>query len=318
MSKTTRRLGRGLDSLISNLRNEPSARSSTIPLKPGEPEKLANPEAVEIGKDIAPAPFEIPLDRIAPNPFQPRASIDDSEIGSLAASISQHGLLQPITVRQHGTKFQIIAGERRWRAAKKAGLTAVPVSVRQATDEQMLELALVENLQREDLNAIDRAKAYRQFCREFSLSTEEVAERLGEDRSTVANYIRLLELEAEIQEFIASGILTMGHARSLLGVSDPKRRLSLAKASIDRGLSVRAMEELVRLEKQDPAGQRAVSATKLRSPHFKDLETQFERSVKTKVTIHEGRRKNRGRIVIEYYSLDDFDRIAGLLGVETG
>jgi ParB family chromosome partitioning protein len=183
----------------------------------------------------------------------------------------------------------------------------------------MLELALVENLQREDLNAIDRAEAYRGLCTKFDLKPEQVAERVGEDRTTVVNYMRLLELSKPIRRLVAQGRLGMGHARCLLGIKDEDRRERLAGSASQNELSVRALEEIVRREKTrtGEAAEAASQRTQLRSAHLTDLESKFEQAVKTKVTIHEGRGKGTGRITIEYYSLDDFDRIAALLGVAT-
>jgi ParB family chromosome partitioning protein len=269
---------------------------------------------------------------LSANPFQPRDAIIDDDIVSIAESIRRHGLLQPISVRAVGGRYQIIAGERRWRAAKSIGMTHVPVIVRQATDEQMLELALIENLQREDLNAMDRARAYRQFCTQFGLRPEEVADRLGEDRSTVLNYLRLLELAEPIRAMVAGGKLTMGHARCLLGEGNEIHRLRLAEAIVANELSVRATEEIVRRGKAYlgasattmtlPGGDALLKSSgtqrgRLRSAHLQDLEQRFERAVKTKVTIHEGRKRGSGRITIEYYTLDDFDRVASLLGVKS-
>jgi ParB family chromosome partitioning protein len=235
----------------------------------------------------------------------------------LANSLKQSGLLQPITARPNGGRLEIIAGERRWRAAKKLGWTEIPVLVREATDEQMIELALIENIQREDLNAIDRASAYRQFCDRFSLSAEEVGRRLGEDRTTVTNYLRLLELPRPVRLLVAGGKLGMGHARCIAGVKDEDRQLQLADAVVQNALSVRALEEIIRREKarsSQPQDQGAV-ATRGPSPHVRDIQKRFEQAVKTKVSIHEGRRAGTGRITIQYYSLDDFERIASQLGV---
>ncbi len=183
----------------------------------------------------------------------------------------------------------------------------------------MLELALIENLQREDLNAIDRAKAYRRFCTRFNLKPEDLAERLGEDRTTVVNYMRLLELGESVQQLVASDKLGMGHARCLLGLSNGAQRERLAATAAEHEWSVRALEEIVRREKtRSEESQPAEKSAEARqaSPHLRDLQQRFERAVKTKVTIREGRRRGSGRIVIEYYSLDDFDRIAEMLGVE--
>jgi len=341
MSKMARRLGRGLDSLVSNLRSDPEPpHPNETPLRPTNivqpgPEEVPNPTDAAVGSAASLTRADnaaiVATGELIPNPFQPRDGISDDDIVTIADSIRRHGLLQPISVRKAGSgRYQIIAGERRWRAAKSIGMTHVPVIVRRATDEQMLELALIENLQREDLNAIDRARAYRQFCTHFGLRTEEVADRLGEDRSTVQNYLRLLDLADPIQAMVASGKLTMGHGRCLLGEANEVHRLRLAEMIVARDLSVRAAEEIVRQEKVylaesatgvAPAGADALlksSGTqrgRLRSAHLQDLEQRFERAVKTKVSIHEGRKRGSGRITIEYYTLDDFDRIAGKLGV---
>jgi ParB family chromosome partitioning protein len=196
-------------------------------------------------------------------------------------------------------------------------MTHIPAIVREATDEQMLEFALIENIQREDLNAIERAKAYREFCTRFGLRPEEVASRLGEDRTTVVNYLRLLDLPEVIQSMVADHRLSMGHARCLLGIAEGGRRQRLAETVVANELSVRALEEIVRREKTREAGEQRDEAQKPvpRSAHLRDVQRRFEEAVKTKVTIREGKRKGTGRIVIEFYSLDDFDRIAAMMGV---
>ncbi len=312
MSKSGRRLGRGLDSLVSNLRTTATLDQETVKTRPldGDAE-IYGPE----GTSVEAATLRI--DAVNPNPFQPRDITSDDSVLSMARSIKHSGILQPITVRRISGRYQLIAGIRRWRAAKQLGMTHIPVIIREASDEQMLELALIENIQREDLNPIDRARAYRQFCTRFELRPEEVAARLGEDRTTVVNYLRLLELRDSIQRLVAEGKISMGHARCLLGVNDEAQRLRLAESAAQNELSVRALEEIVRREKTRERGGalREVEKTDLRAPHLRDLQQRFEEAIKTKVTIQEGRRKGTGRIVIEYYSLDDFDRIAGALGV---
>jgi ParB family chromosome partitioning protein len=252
------------------------------------------------------------LDSIRPNPFQPRKTFRDEDIAALMTSIKQSGVVQPILVRRVGKQFELIAGERRWRAAKLVGLHEIPAVVRQATDEQMLELALIENLHREDLNPIDRAAAYQQFCHRFGLRPDEVAERVGEDRSTVTNYLRLLELPAEVREMIGSGELSMAHARCLAGVADAGRVRELATAVLRRGLSVRALEGMLRGQKTAAA---RGGGKRIEAAHVRDLQRRFEETLKTKVIIQQRKRKGTGRIVIEYFSFDDFDRIAGLFGV---
>ncbi len=312
MTKRARRLGRGLDSLVSDLtrsdgsladvRAVPGLCESTDHQKPRQP---------------AGSSASLPLDEVVPNPFQPRSNMNDENILSLTESVRRFGVLQPISVRPAGERFEIVAGERRWRAAKGAGLAEVPVVVRDASDEEMLEFALIENLQREDLNAIDRAKAYSELCDRFGLRPEDVGLRVAEDRTTVTNYLRLLELPASIQTLVVQDKLTMGHARCLLGVSDPSRQHRLAESVAENELSVRALEEIVRREKTRRGGASAGISPRdrMRSAHVVDLEHRFEETLKTKVTIHEGRKKDTGRVVIEYFSLDDFDRIARKLGV---
>lgn len=309
MAKPTRRLGRGLDSLVSNLR---SASSQHGPLT----EELDPAERTTTQNEAPPSirAASLPTGALTPNPQQPRSNAEHGDVLSLARSIEQSGILQPIVVRCVSGRYQIIAGERRWRAARSLGMTHVPVIVRDATDEQMLEFALIENLQREDLNAIDRAKAYRQFCDRFSLKPDQVAARLCEDRTTVANYLRLLELPDPIKELVAAAKLSMGHARCLLGIKENAERLRLAESAVQNELSVRALEEVVRREKRSDRGL-SVETHQERRAHLRDLERRFEEAIKTKVTIKEGKRKSTGRVVIEYYSLDDFDRIAELLGV---
>lgn len=212
--------------------------------------------------------------------------------------------------------FEIIAGERRWRAARQAGLTEVPVVIREADDREMLELALIENLEREDLNPIERAHAYREHTQYFGEHPEVLAERLGEDRTTVVNYLRLLDLSADIQALIASRALGMGHARCLLGVRDEARRGELARAAAAGGLSVRALEELVRRAKaREPGGPAVGTRRDPRSAVLREAERRFEETLRTRVRIREGKRKGSGRLVIDYHDLHEFERIAERLGV---
>lgn len=337
MSKTAKRLGRGLESLVSNLRGgidlpppqEIAAQSLSAPASTSKPEiapgsgippRQTGPVLAETTPTGSSGLVQLPIERLQPNPYQPRVNMDDKALASLVASIRRSGILQPITVRMRDGRHEIIAGERRWTAAKICGLATVPVVLRDADDEQMLELALIENIQREDLNPIDRAKAYKRFCSRFNFKADDLADRLGEDRSTVSNYLRILELSQSIQELVASGRMGMGHGRCLLGIADSRRREALAADCVANDWSVRTLEQMVRSAKSDSGiGEIAASKPTIAkaSPHLRDLQHKFEQAVKTKVTIHEGRRKGSGRIVIEYYSLDDFDRIATALGVDT-
>ena len=312
MSKSAKRLGRGLSSLVSNLVQEtgPDSTEGGAVSTVGS----AEPSDSRSGGVVA---TMVAVEQLGPNPFQPRSSVSAESVSSLAESIQKNGLLQPIAVRSRAGRYEIIAGERRCAAAKSLGMSHVAAIIRGATDEQMLELALIENIQREDLNAIDRAMAYREFCRRFGLKPEEVAERLGEDRTTVVNYLRLLELPVAIRSLVAEGRLSMGHARCLVGIADDARQRQLAESVVQNELSVRALEEIMRREKTREAGAQAAPAEpgRLRSAHLHDVERQFEQALKTKVVIRDGKRKGTGRIIIEYYSLDDFDRIASALGV---
>ena len=338
MAKQTRRLGRGLNALVRDYRGADEAASVTAAEAPAAPDErleqvdaATKPAATEATVAVeekgdggnpatAHTPVGVSVKLIDPNPMQPRHVFEEHDIGELAHSLTQSGMIQPIVLRQRGKRYQIIAGERRFRAAQQLGWAEVPALVREATEEQMLELALIENIQREDLNAIDRATAYREYCDRFDLRPEEVARKLGEDRSTVSNYLRLLELALPIQKKVAAGQLSMGHARSLLGIADLAERERLADSVVANALSVRALEEIVRRRREGAvvpveAGSRPARAGSI-TPHVADLQRRLEESVKSKVLIKEGRRKGSGRIVIQYYSLDDFERIASLLGVE--
>lgn len=316
MNKTNRRLGRGLDSLVTNLRAEVEAVPISTPSTITGGDARASKSPPHDGQAT-----RLPVGSLEPNPFQPRQDFRDEDIQSLARSLQTSGMLQPIVVRYKDGAYEIVAGERRWRAAKSASITHVPVIIRQANDQQMIELALIENIQREDLNPIERARAYRAFCDRFGLSAEQVAERLGEDRSTVANYMRLLELPSDIMDLVAARQLTMGHARCLLGVASNDRRLQLAESAARHELSVRALEDIVRRErvKARPEGTSTKpeqSIDRVQRPHLRELQTRFEQALQTKVTIREGKKRGSGRIVIQYYSLDDFDRVADRLGVQ--
>ena len=200
-----------------------------------------------------PATSEVDIDRLSPNTFQPRTEFDDARLADLAQSIRSNGVIQPIVVHRHGDRFRIIAGERRWRAAQLAGLTRVPVVVREAqSDQALLEMALIENIQREDLNAIEAAHAYRRLAEEFHMTQEDIATAVGKDRATVANFLRLLRLPAEIQAQVSNGALTMGHARALLALPRETDQLHMAHEIIQQGWPVRRTEELVKLYLDPP------------------------------------------------------------------
>ena len=308
MSKAGRRLGKGLDSLISGLSSAPAT-------------SVEEPTQVRASPTSPTVPRTLPVERIQANPFQPRRDIDASDLDALARSIRQSGIVQPIIVRRLGDVFQLIAGERRLRAARLAGLSDVPVVVRDVTDQQMLELALIENIHREDLNPIDRAMAYKQFCEQLNLKSDEAAGRLGEDRSTVANYIRLLSLSDAIKTMVARREISMGHARCLLSISDPRAREHLAFEIIEKQLSVRATEQLVRELRQDdptrPPAQK--NQTKAAPPtHVKALQERLELALQTKVKIEfDGRNRNSGRIAIRFGNVTEFEEILQRMKIES-
>jgi len=304
MSKAPKRLGRGLNSIISI--------SDAIHEPAPEPKES---KAAESSKTI---PLTIKVNRLRPNPSQPRCAMPADNLQALANSIAKTGVIQPIAVRPAGKDiYEIIAGERRWRASQMAGLTEVPVIVREATNEEMLEFALVENIFREDLNAIDRAIAYKRYCDEYDLTTEQVAERLGEDRSTVANYLRLLDLPSEVKSWVSEGKLSMGHARCVLSLSSAQDRIEAAKTAMKKDLSVRSLEKLVRdlLASGIPAIRESKGERPAKRPLIRQLEETFVQQLGTKVEITESHRKGKGKIVIHYGSLDDFDRISERLGI---
>jgi len=300
MQKNQKRLGRGLSSLISFAEG---------------PDMEAAQAAAETGRASV---MMVNAGHIRPNPFQPRKQTAPNQLEALAQSIRKTGVLQPVILRQRGEElYEIVAGDRRWRAAQMAGLGEIPAVIRDASEQEMLEIALVENIFREDLNPIDRAGAYRRYCDEFNLSAEEVANRLGEDRTTVTNYLRLLELPIEVKEWVAGGRLSMGHARCLLGLRSATELIRTAKEAMAKELSVRAVERLVRerIDARSAGSKLAAGGRESKRPQIRSLEQAFMQALGTKVEIHESRRTGRGRIVIHYFTLDDFDRIGERLGL---
>ncbi len=256
--------------------------------------------------------FKVEIDRIVPNPLQPRRSFDEAKIDELAASVRDQGVIQPILVRRVGEGYELIAGERRLRAARKAGLTEVPVVVREAGSGETLELALVENLQREDLNPMEEASAYQRLQEEFDLTQEEIARRVGKGRPTIANSVRLLLLPREVQQLVASGKLPAGHARALLGLEGETMILAAAREVVGKGLSTRDAERLVARLKS--GGRRRRKTAPLSDPDLRALVERLQRSLGTKVRLLHQSKSNRGKIVVEYYSAADLERIVHLLG----
>ncbi len=304
-----KRLGRGLQSLLSPIISEPTEAKELL-------SSSAAASNFPLDKELRDSLQEISLDDISPNPYQPRTVWNEQELADLAESIMANGVIQPIIVRPSGSRFQLIAGERRFRAAQLASLTTIPALVRSASDKQLLEWSLVENIQRVDLNPIERAKAYQDYLSNFSLTQAQGAERLGEDRSVVANYLRLLDLPQEIKQMLADGQLTMGHARAILALPTDELRRKLANRALVGRLSVREVERLVR--RYLTGTSQAKITVRSKPPHILDLERKLSSQLATKVNIETRKNGQRGRIIIEFYSLDEFDNITERIGLACG
>lgn len=298
MQKPATRLGKGLSALIST------------PTPP-----LDLPPTPHAGSPVQ----HIPIDDISPNPRQPRSSFDETRLAELAESIKSHGVLQPILVRTlPNGKYELVAGERRLRAARIASLAAIPAIVRDFSESDATEAALIENLQRDDLSPIERAVAYRHYLRLFNAVPEQLAARLGEGRATVANHLRLLNLPDEVQQMLSDGRLSMGHARAILTLP-PDRQLAIARLAYRRNLSVRQTEELA-ARSAAPASDDHESPTlaaRAEKRRLAELGQALSRATGMRVTIAGSRRKNAGRVVIHYNNLDEFDALARRLGAPT-
>jgi ParB family chromosome partitioning protein len=253
----------------------------------------------------------LPVEAIERNPNQPRKRFEEAKLEELAASIREHGIVEPILVRKQGGRYRIVAGERRWRAAQRAGLGEVPAVVREASEREAFELALVENLQRADLNAIEESEAYDVLLRDHGLTQEEVAKRVGKERSTVTNALRLLKLPEEVRDAVRDGRLDMGHARALLGLDDPEAIRKAALRAIRDRLSVRATEALVR--EQGNKAQKKVEGAAGDSPAVRDLTQRLQRRLGAKCRVVP-RSQQAGKLEIEYTSLDELDGILGRIG----
>ena len=253
--------------------------------------------------------LEIPIDEIEPNPHQPRTDFDPKAVSELAQSIREKGILQPIAVRRYGSGYQLIAGERRFRAARQAECAVVPAIVMDVgTDQEMMELSLIENIQRENLNPIEEAKAYRMLIDECFLTQDEVAQRVGKDRSTIANTLRLLALAAEVLDALQAGQISAGHARTLLGLDNADQQIALCEQIMAQGLSVRRTETIVKALKEKADKKKP---TPNKDPNLLSLEEDLQRYFGTSVNIN--RRGAKGKIEIEFYSNDDLDRVLELL-----
>ena len=289
-------LGRGLGALI----REPEPQAPGVPLPP-----TPTPITTSGGAAAAPAfgpvppagPLQLDIDLIEPSPYQPRTRFREEALNELARSIRASGIIQPLVVRPIGNRYQLIAGERRWRAAQRAGLEKVSAIIRQVPDELALEMTLVENIQREDLNAIEAARAFERLMDEFQLTQEAVAERTGKDRATVANAVRLLKLEPSIQDWIEEAKLTAGHGRALLAVMDPQLRMRYAQRAARGGLTVRQIE---RLASRRVRGAKIPSEGPL-DPNIREALDELQRRLGTKVLLRQKTKMRPGQLVLEYY-----------------
>jgi ParB family chromosome partitioning protein len=250
---------------------------------------------------------DVPLSLVSPNPFQPRRVFDEAELEELANSVKAKGVLQPILVRKLGDGgFELIAGERRWRAAKIAGLKKIPAIIRPATDAEAMEMALIENLQRKDLNPMEAARAYQRLMKEFGLTQEAVSRTLGKERSSIANTVRLLALQSDVQTWVESDQLSWGHAKVLLAVSDPEQQVRLGRRAVTERLSVRDLERLVR-----PAHRAGRSNSARKGHRPSEIEERMSRRLGTKVRLIHG--KTGGKIVVDYYSPADLERVIDMI-----
>ncbi|MDB6154726.1 MAG: ParB-like partition protein [Chthoniobacteraceae bacterium] len=294
-------LGKGLGALISA--RAPSPLISPTPV-------------VEHGERIQ----LVIVAQIIPTPLQPRTVFRDENLEELVESIKEHGIIQPLIARKRGDKFELIAGERRWRAAKRAGLSEVPVIVREASDQDVLELALIENLQREDLNPIEEANAFARLAKEFKLRQEDIAQKVGKSRAVIANTMRLLDLHDQVQSWLTQSRISVGHAKVLLSLKSPDEQLLLAEEIIKRNLTVRAAEKLVATHftqngttkpTRSPGSNPGTNAL---APAILHLQNRIQQHLATHVSLHHN--EKRGRIEIEYYGTDDLQRILGVLGLK--
>ncbi|GAB4164859.1 MAG: ParB/RepB/Spo0J family partition protein [Geothermobacteraceae bacterium] len=258
--------------------------------------------------------FLCPIEELKPHGKQPRKTFDDAKMAELVASIREKGVIQPLVVRKLEDCYQIIAGERRWRAAQKAGLKEVPVVIQDVSEDWALEMALIENIQREDLNPIEEAEAYRHLMESFDLSQEEVAKRVGRERSTVANMLRLLKLPGQVRSDVISGDLSMGHARALLGLEEEEDILEARDQVLARKLSVRECESLVKKIKSFGKPNRDKTEPAPVDPELKRLEEELKRTLGTQVRLQP--RGKGGKLEITYFSAEELERILALLGVE--
>jgi ParB family chromosome partitioning protein len=308
-------LGRGLGALMGGSPGKaPAIAPAAVPTSP--PASATPPEKQQLSGEMV---LRVPVGEIKPCSFQPRKDFAPEALQELADSIRQQGVLQPLVVRSSNGAYELIAGERRWRAAQLAGLAELPVLVREADDRKVLELALIENLQRENLNPIEEALGYSKLIQEFSLTQEQAAERVGKSRATVANLLRILQLAPDVQAYLRSSLLTFGHARAILGITHPESQKQIAEEVIRTGLSVRETEQLVSARNEQNGAIRQNGAATTRPAHTPDvhisaLQVKLQERFGSKVLLRY--RKGKGAVEIRFFNDDDLDRILDIVGVE--
>ena len=303
-------LGRGLDSLISG------GFVASVAVEPPHVPVAVRPLGSPVAQDNGDGVRHLNVADIDRSRFQPRTEFDPGQLRELADSIKQRGVMQPLLVRPlNGIgRFELIAGERRWRAAREAGLTKIPALVREASDQEALEIALIENLQREDLNPIEEARAYEQLAMQFKLTQEQIAEKVGRNRATVANAMRLLGLPVDVLSWVADNRLSVGHAKAILGLTIAEEQKLVAERVLKRNLTVRETERLVEQLKGDTKVRSRALGGPAKSPHILVIEEKLRQKLGTHVNVQHGKKK--GRIEIEYYGNDDLARLLGIFGVE--
>ena len=306
-SKKTRGLGKGLDALFGDA--EVTLQSRAEKNSKNEDEKTEDPkQKVDKNERTGGGIDYIDINDIKPNSNQPRKTFDEDKLNELAASIEEHGLIQPLVLRKAEKGYEIVAGERRWRAARKIGIREIPCIVRELTDEENMLLAIIENMQREDLNPIEEAEGIRQMIETYGLTQEEVSKSVGKSRPYIANSLRLLRLPETVRKYIEDGSLSTGHAKAIAAVSDEKKQIELAEVAIRDGLSVRQLEKLAQ---QDKRGVKTRSRVKQKTADVKRVEEDLKNALGTKVTLNQKGKK--GKIEIEFYSKDELERLIELL-----
>lgn len=298
-------LGRGLNTLIPKapiVDEEDVEQVKKKVSRSSKSKKKAEPE-----KELT-----LPIDKIEPNPDQPRNQFDEDTLQELSDSIKQYGMLQPILVTPKDDFYEIIAGERRWRAAKQAGLKKIPVIIKNYTEQEIVEISLIENIQREDLNPIEEAFAYKRLLEEFNLKQDEVAERVSKSRTAVTNSIRLLKLNEKVQQMVIDDMIQTGHARALLGIEDLEKQYMMAQKVFDEKLSVRETEKLVKKVQKEKEEVEKTKMDKQLEIVYQDLEEKMKQILGTKVSIN-AKDENKGKIEIEYYNKEDLDRLIDMI-----